>query len=134
MRVTTWIGATLTLVGIVVLVVANGKAKQTPAVANTFAAVDAPVVLSSPPPAPPIVRHPVPVDSPTIFDTLLGVLDSTDDNGTLDKNQRDQLRRDLTETAPVWRGMKDDMKESILRANRRFSVKPNRDLPDLPAP
>lgn len=135
MRFTTWIGAVLTLVGVILLVVANGRGKQ-------IAGPPSPVVQSgvipiNPTPSPevfPVAPQRASSGPPTIFEALLGVLDTTDDNGTLDKGQRDRLRRDLSETNQVWRGLKEEMKESIVRANQRFAVKPNRDLPDLPAP
>jgi hypothetical protein len=135
MRIRTCIGPTLTLIGILLLVVANGRGKQI--AGSQGAPAESGSRLSAPSPSPafsPVIRQPSPADSPTIFEALLGVLDSTDDGGTLDKEQRDQLRRNLVDSSQVWRGMKEEMKESILRANQRFTIAPNQDLPNLPAP
>lgn len=134
MRITAWIGSVLTVMGILLLVAANCRGKQS--VASTAAAQPTPVPInpSIPPPGIPVTPQPAPAGPPTIFEALLGVIDSTDEGRALDKDQRDQLRRDLTETNQVWRGMKEDMKESIRRANRRYAIKPSRNVPEMPAP
>lgn len=135
MRITAWIGAVLMMMGILLLVAANCTGKQ--AGASSAAAMQprpVPVNPSIPPPAIPVAPQPATAGPPTIFEALLGVIDSTDEGRALDKDQRDQLRRDLTETNQVWRGMKEDMKESIRRANRRYAVQPSRNVPEMPAP
>ena len=128
MRFTARLGLLLTLAGLGLLVLANRENAQLRA-GDSIAAAPQPVLAqkAQPParvPAPAGPRAAVPDEPPTIFDALLGVLDSTDEGKAIDRDQRDSLRKDLVETGEVWRNMKMEMRQAIGRANRPYAIRP----------
>lgn len=129
----TRVGTMCVLVGLALLVAANqGGSQTTP---NKQAAAAAPPAQPAAPTDSDLFRPLTKEErerAPTIFEALLGVIDSTDEGKAIDKDQRDRLRQELIETNKHWRKTKAEMKEAIRQANRRFVVDPHRAAPGLP--